>query len=125
VLASETLALSLGSEMSVSESTRHVEFVATSHPALAWNFARANMDALLKQVTLFGRNVYVPDIMKAFTDAPRADELEAYVREKFPPDAFAEAAKISDRIRHLAIVKKRELPIIDAWVKERVKNPEL
>jgi len=83
------------------------------------------MPALLQRVTFFGRNSYVPNIMKPFTDAARADELEDYVRQNSPPDAMAEAAKISDRIRHLAIVKQRELPTIDAWVKQHLKNPEL
>ena len=124
-LARETLSLSLGDEMSVNESTRNVARVAAAdHVELAWDFAREHMAALLKDVTFFGRNSYVPDIMEEFTDAPRADELEAYVRKNSPPDAFAEAAKTSDRIRHLAAVKQRELPAIDAWVRERVKNPE-
>ncbi len=125
VLAKETLALSLGTEMSTTESARNVAAVAgAGHAALAWDFARANMEQLLKQVTFFGRNAYAPNIMRAFTDAPRADELEDYVRKNSPPDALAEAVKTSDRIRHFSIVKARELPGIDAWVKERVKLPE-
>lgn len=121
-LARETLAMSLGTEMSVSESTKNVARIAEAgHGALAWDYARANMEALLKQVTMFGRNSYVPDIMRFFTDAARADELEAYVRKNSPPDAFPEAAKTSDRIRHFAIVKQRELPAIDAWIKSRGK----
>ena len=35
-----------------------------------------------------------------------------------------EAEKAADLIRHNAAVKQRELPKIDAWVKERVKLPE-
>ena len=31
---------------------------------------------------------------------------------------------VSDLIRHLAAVKKRELPGIDAWVKTRVQSKE-
>lgn len=124
-LVRETLALSLGTEMSVTESTHNVAAIARNgHAELAWNFARANMDALLKQVTFFGRNTYIPDILGAFTDTARADELEDYVRKNSPPDALAEAAKTADRIRHLAGVKQRELAGIDAWVKERVKLPE-
>jgi aminopeptidase N len=125
-LARETLALSLSGEMSTSESTRNVSAVAANeHPVLAWDYAQANIEALLKQVTFFGRNRYVADIMAPFTDAARADELEAYVKKNLPPDAMAETLKTSDRIRHYAAVKQRELPAIDAWVKERVKNPEL
>jgi aminopeptidase N len=124
-LARETLALTLSGEMSTRESTGNVAAVAAAeHPELAWDFAREHMDELLKQVTFFGRNAYVPGIMRAFTDAPRAGELEAYVREHFSADALPEAAKAADRIRHLAGVKQRELPTIDAWVKERVQIPE-
>ena len=46
------------------------------------------------------------------------------MREKLPPEAFAEAAKDADLIRLYAAVKKHELPAIDAWVKERIKTPE-
>jgi aminopeptidase N len=124
-LARETLALTLSGELSVTESTRNIAEIADNdHPELAWDYARAHMAALLQQVTLFGRNAYVPRIMQSFNDAARADELEEYVRKNLSPDAFAEAAKTADRIRHLAAVKQRELPGIDRWVKERVKLPE-
>jgi aminopeptidase N len=119
-LVQETLALSLGHEMSVSESTRNLANIAANdQPALAWEFARAHLDELLQQTTFFGRNVYLPRIADWFTDAARADELEAVVREHLPADALAEAAKTADLIRHLAAVKQRELPGIDAWVKTR------
>ncbi|HUR59958.1 MAG TPA: M1 family metallopeptidase [Opitutaceae bacterium] len=124
-LARETLALSLGSELSVNESARNVARVAAeAHPALAWEFALRHLDALLAQVAFFGRNQYLPGIAKSFTDAARADELEAHVRRHSPPDAFAETAKISDLIRHRDAVKRRELPAINAWVKERVKRTD-
>ena len=126
VLTRETLALSLGGEMSATEAARNLAAVATyDHPELAWDFARAHLDALLKQTTFFGRNRYVPDIMRSFPDAARADELEAYVKTKLPPGAFAEAAKTADGMRHLAAVKQRALPAIDAWVKTRVPQPEI
>jgi aminopeptidase N len=124
-LARETLALSLGSELSVTEATRNpARIAANDHPELAWDFARANLDALMKPVTFFGRNIYLPGITNSFTDAARADELEEFVRDHLPADAVPEAAKSADLIRLLAVVKKRELPAIDAWVKTRVKLPE-
>jgi aminopeptidase N len=125
-LVRETLALSLGHEMSVSESTRNPARVATEgdHPDLAWDFARQHLDDLMQQTTFFGRNVYLPRLMNGFSDAVRADELEDFVRKNLPAGAFAEAAKTADLIRHLAAVKKRELPGIDAWVKARVQPKE-
>ena len=124
-LATETLGLTLGREMSTTESARNVAAIAgNEHADLAWEFARRHTDELLKRTTFFGRNVYLPGIARASTDARRADELEQLVREKLPPEAFAEAAKDADLIRLYAAVKKHELPAIDAWVKERIKTPE-
>ncbi len=124
-LAAETLALTLGGEMPTSEAARNVAAVALNeHPDLAWEFAQAHTDELLKRTTFFGRNVYLPRIANVSTDASRADELMALVREKLPADALAEAAKGADVIRLYAAVKKRELPAINAWVKTRVMLPE-
>ncbi|MDI1318932.1 MAG: hypothetical protein PSW75_01900, partial [bacterium] len=80
------------------------------HAALAWDFTHAHTDELLKRTTFFGRNVFLPRIANAFTDAPRADELMELVRQKLPADALTEAAKGADLIRLNAAVKKRELP---------------
>jgi aminopeptidase N len=116
-LARETLALSLGDEMPTRESTRNIAAIADhEHAALAWDFAREHRVALLERMTAFGLNSYFPRIADAFTDGHRADELEDFVRQ-YSPAALAEAAKTADLIRHLAAVKKRELPAIDAWVK--------
>jgi aminopeptidase N len=125
VLARRTLELTLGDELSTTEAARNVAAVAAKeHADLAWEFASANTEALLKRTTFFGRNVYLPGIARVSTDAPRADELEKLVREKLPPAALAEAAKGADLIRLNALVKKRELPAIDGWIKQRVKLPE-
>jgi aminopeptidase N len=124
-LAARTLALALGDEMSATEASRNVAAVAANeHADLAWDFARSHTDELFKRTTFFGRNTYLPGIARASTDAQRATELEDLVRQKLPADALAEAAKGADLIRLRALVKKRELPAIDAWIKERVKLPE-
>jgi aminopeptidase N len=126
VLAAETLKLSLGTEMPASEAARNVSRVAFSseQTALAWDFARDHLPALLETMPFFGRNQYLPRITTAFTDAARADELLACVRAHLTADALTETEKAADLIRHNAAVKQRELPKIDAWVKTRVKLPE-
>ena len=124
-LAQETLALTLGNELSATEAARNVAAIANNeHADLAWDFARAHPEALLQRTTFFGRNTYLPAIARASTEAARATELEELVRAKLPPDSLTEAAKGADFIRLYAAVKKRELPAIDAWVKARVKLPE-
>ncbi len=124
-LARTTLELTLGNELSTTEASRNVAAVAArEHADLAWAFAKENTEALLKKTTFFGRNNYLPGIARASTDAARADELLALVREKLPVDALTEAEKGADLIRLNALVKKRELPAMDAWIKQRVKLPE-
>ena len=124
-LAQEMIALSLGTELSATETARNLAAVAANeHADLAWDFARQHADVLLKQTTYFGRNEYLPNIAQNFTDDARAAELEAYVQEHLSADFLPEMAKAADVIRLYAGVKKRELPAIDAWVKERVKLPE-
>ena len=125
VLAAETLNLTLGDEMSSSEAGRNAARVAFSseQTALAWAFARDHLSALLAKYPFFGRNQYLPRIANSFTDAPRADELLAFVRSHLTADALPEAERSADLIRHNAAVKQRELPKIDAWVKTRLKLP--
>ncbi len=124
-LAQEMIALTLGGELSATETARNLLLVATNdHPDLAWDFARAHADALLKQTTYFGRNEYLPGIAQYFTDDARAAELEAFVHEHLSADFLPEMAKAADFIRLNAAVKRRELPAIDVWIKERVKLPE-
>ena len=124
-LARETLELSLGDEMSTTEAVGNPSRVAlqSEQTALAWNFTRENLPALMAKVTFFGRNTYLPRIATAFTDAPRAEELMDLVRAKLPPGALAEADKGADLIRHNAAVKARELAHIDTWIKTRISLP--
>ena len=120
-LAQETLELSLGNEMSTTESSRNLAAVSNNdHPELAWDFLRAHATEMLKQTTFFGRNNYAPGVARAFTDATRADELVDFVSKNLPPGALTEANRTADLIRHVATVRTRELPGIDVWIKTRV-----
>ncbi len=120
-LVQETLALSLGPEMSASEAGRNAANVAANdQPGLAWDFATAHLAELLKVTTFFGRNLYLPKIADWFTDDAHAVALVEITRKNLPPDAMTEAERSADLIHHLAAVKRRELPGIDAWVKARV-----
>ena len=79
-----------------------------------------------------GNLVGASTIARDITERKRAEatirelnsELEDRVRQRLAADAVAEAAKGADLIRLRALMKKRELPAIDTWVRERVKLPE-
>jgi aminopeptidase N len=117
-LARETLALSLTDETIPQEATSFVIEVGDEgeHNDLAWDFAREHMTALLAKVDGFNRDNYVPSIFSSFTDDSRADELAAYVKQHVSPDAVMKAREAAEEIRFKAMLKQRELPVIDHWV---------
>jgi len=117
-LAEATLGLSLTDELTPQEATALVLEVARQgeHPELAWPFFQHHAKALLAKVDAFDRNNYVPSILGTFSDSPRADELEAYVRSHFPRDALVKARESAENIRFKAALKQRALPEIDAWI---------
>ncbi|MDB6109765.1 MAG: aminopeptidase, partial [Pedosphaera sp.] len=121
-LAKATLALSLTEETVPQETTHLVIDVAEAgeQPELAWDFAKTHMKELLGGVDGFRRNSYVPAILAAFSDAKRADELEAYVKANVSVDALLKAKETAERIRLKAALKQRELPVIDQWVAMRL-----
>ena len=121
VLARRTLEISLTSETVPQEATSLVISVAQlgEQPELAWEFARANMTALLAKLESFDRNNYVPSIMRAFATTERADELEAYVKANVAEDAVGKAHEAAAVIRLKAALAERELPGLDAWIATR------
>jgi aminopeptidase N len=119
-LARRTLALSLSDSMPPSIRTGNAIAVATnSHAALAWDYVRENLDALLANFPDDARFILVPFTFRVFNDRERADELVAFVQERFPPEAMNEAHKAADRIRRQAATRDRELPRIKKWLADR------
>jgi len=120
-LASKTLALALTNELIAPDAARIVGRVSFDgeHPELAWDFAREHLEALLAKLSALGVNDYVPGIFRGFTDATRADELEAFAKKNLPPAVAHSVAKTADEIRFQAEFKQRALPEIDAWWKEK------
>src|SRR2546430_9059652 len=79
-LVKKTLAIALTEELPTSRATFLVPRIArdSGHPDIAWDFAKANMKALLAKVDAAGTNRYVPSLFTFFSDEPRANELKAY-----------------------------------------------
>ena len=121
-LAKATLALSLSDETIPQETAYFPAQVSGigGHPELAWDFAQEHMKELLAQIESFRRNGYVPAIMAPFSDAARADELEAYVKQNIGEDGLKKARETAEGIRLKAALKRRELPGIDRWVEAQL-----
>jgi aminopeptidase N len=117
-LAQKTLAISLTDELPTSRATYLVSKVARDggHDDLAWQFAKANMKALLKKTDALGANSYVPGLFTFFSDKARAEELKAYAKANLLPDSSKDVAKAVDEIEFRAEFKPRLAQQFGAWI---------
>jgi aminopeptidase N len=124
LLADENLSIALTDELPPGVAAYSVFNVAFGgqHREAAWTFVRQNLKKLTEKLDLWGRLNYVPYLMTAFSDAARAEELEAFSKEHLSKDAGKEVAKAAEKIRFQARLKARELPRIDEWLRHRSLN---
>jgi aminopeptidase N len=108
-LVKKTLEIALTDELPTSRAIFLVSRVArdSSHPDIAWEFAKANMKALLAKVDAAGANRYAPGLFTFFSDGSRADELKHYAEKNLAPPSAREVAKVVDEIQFRAELKRR------------------
>src|SRR5467141_3928127 len=100
-LVKKTLPISLTDELPTSRAIFLVLMVAreSDHADIAWDFAKANMKALLAKTDALGANRYAPSLFTFFSEDSRATELKAYAKTNLPPESAPEVAKAVDEIR--------------------------
>ena len=93
-LVKKTLAIALTDELPTSRAIFLVSRVArdSGHPDIAWEFAKANMKALLAKVDAAGANRYAPSLFTFFSDGSRADELKNYAQKELGPGKRARSS---------------------------------
>src|SRR5204863_8406060 len=79
-LAGKALQISLTDELPTSRALHNVGKVArhSGHPDLAWEFAKANMKALLAKTDALGANTFAPGLFVFFSEKSRVEELNTY-----------------------------------------------
>jgi len=117
-LAKKTLPLSLTDELPTTLATVLVIRIATTgeQPELAWDFGQENRERLNAKLPARGVVLFVPYIMRGFSDPARAAELEAYAQKNLPSGAKSVVAKVAEEIRLKAELKTRVLPEIAKWM---------
>jgi aminopeptidase N len=120
-LVKKTLAIALTDELPTSRAIFLVPKVArdSGHPDTAWEFAKANMNALLAKTDAAGVNRYAPSLFTFFSDTWRAEELKTYAKNNLPPASAPEVAKAVDEIQFRAEFKKRLTSQLDAWIGQK------
>ncbi|HMG05162.1 MAG TPA: M1 family metallopeptidase, partial [Chthoniobacterales bacterium] len=122
-LAKRTLPLSLTDELPASRAVGLVTSVSRSaeQPALAWEFAQAQRKQLEPKLDALGKVRFLANIMRGFSEANRATELEAYAQENLPSDAKSEISKAAEEIRFKADLKAHLFPEIATWIAKTLK----
>jgi aminopeptidase N len=117
-LVKKTLAIALTDELPTSRAIFLVPKVArdSGHPHIAWEFAKANMNALLARTDAAGVNRYAPSLFTFFSDNSRADELKTYAKNNLPPASAPEVAKAVDEIQFRAEFKKQLASQLNDWI---------
>ena len=116
-LAERALRISLTDELATSRAVSIVPFVAkqSRRPELAWQFAKANMKALLAKTDALGALSYAPSLFTFFSDPERIAELRAYAKAQLPSNAAKEVEKAADEISFRADFKKRLVTQLASW----------
>ena len=124
-LCARALAIALGDELPARQATGMVGRVASGseQPEKTWDFAKANLPALLARVSDFEANRFVPRIFTNFSDASRAAELETFAETNLPPRASRAVALAVDEIRFKSDFRTRALREAAAWIAEEVEAP--
>jgi aminopeptidase N len=117
-LVKKNLPIALTEELPTSRAVFLVSRVAreSGHPDIAWDFARANMKALLAKADALGANTYAPSLFTFFSDDSRAGELRTYAKNSLPVASAPEVAKALDEIQFRSEFKKRLGPQLSAWI---------
>ncbi len=117
-LARRTLRMALSSELPIQLSNQIVPGVAQGgHRGLAWEFAAANREALLKDQESVNQNHFFPSLVSSSSNPADADMMERYVAIHFGADAQVEAQRIGNAIRTRATQKQQLLPQVRAALK--------
>src|SRR5213592_2385772 len=117
-LVKKTLPIALTDELPTSRAVFLVSKVAreSDHPEIAWDFAKANMKALLAKTDALGANRYAPSLFTFFSDDSRSDELKAYAKLNLPAESATDVAKAVDEIQFRSEFKKRLASQLSAWI---------
>src|SRR5437016_12297138 len=120
-LVKTTLPIVLTDEWSTSPAVYLVSRIAreSGHPDIAWDFARANMKALLAKSDALGANTYAPSLFTFFSDDSRAQELRTYAKNNLPAASAPEVAKALDEIRFRSEFKKRLAVQLSTWIDKK------
>ena len=120
-LAGATLALTLTDELPNTIVDGVINAVASSgeQPDLAWDFVKANYDALAAKLGPSFRDFFIANFMTNFSDDAHAAELAHFAPAQATSGGRVMTARALETIAISADLKTRALPAIGAWIEQR------
>jgi aminopeptidase N len=117
-LARKTLPIALTDELPTSRALFLIGKVArySDHPEIAWEFAKANMKAVLAKADALAANSYAPGLFTFFSEKARAEELRAYAKANLPATSAKEIDKAVDEVGFRAEFKPRLAQQLNTWI---------
>jgi aminopeptidase N len=121
-LASGTLAIALTDELPTTLVGRLISAVASQgeHRDLAWNFVKANFDALAAKQGPSFKDAFPASLLANFTDAAHAEELANFAPAHATSGGQRVAARAYERIMTDADFSAQQLPAVNEWVRRRL-----
>jgi len=91
---------------------------AAEQPDLAWDFVKANFDALAAKLGPAFGDLFVANFMTNFSDASHAAALEAFAPAQSSSAGRVMTARALETIAIAADFKARALPAVAAWIRQ-------
>ena len=118
-LAKEALAITLTDEVPADLANGMILMVASGeHPELALNFVKANFEALAAKRGPTFRAFFMSSLMATFADRAHAEELANFAPVHETAGGRVAAARAQEEIIEAADFRARQIPAVDAWVKQ-------
>jgi aminopeptidase N len=121
-LARKTLALTLTDELQTTIVARVISAVASAgeHRDLAWDFVKANFNALAAKQGPSFQDDFPANLLSIFSDAAHAQELADFIPAHATSGGRTVSTRAYERIMTDADLAAQLLPAVDAWVKARM-----
>jgi aminopeptidase N len=123
-LVRKTLQIALTDELPTSRALFLVGKIArySDHPEIAWEFAKANMKAILAKADALAANIYAPGLFTFFSEESRTAELKAYAQANLPATSAKEVDKAVDEVEFRAEFKSRLAQQLKIWIDQHASS---
>ena len=118
-LARRALELAITPEPGATISPDLITTVAVLHPDLAFDFAMANLAAVMDRVDVPSRSRFMPALASRSADPAMIAKIRNYAEAHLAASARAEAGRAASKIAFRVMVRKERLPAIDAWLRSQ------